>query len=127
MINNTNGISHTSGVTCAVCGAGVTHFDTVVAFALPDQESLFQRIQVFRHKDELPSGRILALMILHGQAFFYPSVSTFIIASKTEKQLGCFIATGQERPCRTETYFSSYFGAIYIFARYTVHIAHLIG
>jgi len=64
-----------------VCFAEVTHFDTVVAFVLPDQEFLFQRIQVFRHKDELPSGRILAFMILHGQAFFYPSVSTFIIAS----------------------------------------------
>jgi hypothetical protein len=87
MINNTNGISHTSG-------AEVTHFDTVVAFVLPDQEFLFQRIQVFRHKDELLSGRILAFMILHGQAFFYPSVSTFIIASKTEKQLGCFMAAG---------------------------------
>ncbi|WP_418932765.1 hypothetical protein, partial [Hominenteromicrobium sp.] len=47
-----------------------------------DQEFLFQRIQVFRHKDELLSGRILTFMILHGQAFFYPSVSTFIIASK---------------------------------------------
>ena len=81
MINNTNGISHTSGVTRAVCFAEVTHFDTVVAFVLPDQEFLFQRIQVFRHKDELLSGRILAFMILHGQAFFYPSVSTFIIAS----------------------------------------------
>ncbi|WP_417399182.1 FtsK/SpoIIIE domain-containing protein, partial [Hominenteromicrobium sp.] len=46
-----------------------------------DQEFLFQRIQVFRHKDELLSGRILTFMILHGQAFFYPSVSTFIIAS----------------------------------------------
>ena len=64
-----------------VCFAEVTHFDTVVAFVLPDQEFLFQRIQVFRHKDELPSGRILTFMILHGQAFFYPSVSTFIIAS----------------------------------------------
>ena len=67
-----------------VCFAEVTHFDTVVAFVLPDQEFLFQRIQVFRHKDELPSGRILAFMILHGQAFFYPSVSTFIIASTLE-------------------------------------------
>ena len=64
-----------------VCFAEVTHFDTRVAFVLPDQEFLFQRIQVFRHKDELPSGRILTFMILHGQAFFYPSVSTFIIAS----------------------------------------------
>ena len=81
MISNTNGISHTSGVTRAVCFAEVTHFDTVVAFVLPDQEFLFQRIQVFRHKDELLSGRILTFMILHGQAFFYPSVSTFIIAS----------------------------------------------
>lgn len=35
---------------------------------------------MFRHKDELPSGRVLAFMILHGQTFFYPSVSTFIIA-----------------------------------------------
>lgn len=52
-----------------------------VAFVLPDQEFLFQRIQVFRHKDELPSGRMLTFMILHGQTFFYPSVSTFIIAS----------------------------------------------
>lgn len=67
-----------------VCFAEVTHFDTVVAFVLPDQEFLFQRIQVFRHKDELPSGRILAFMILHGQAFFYPSVSTFIIASESK-------------------------------------------
>ncbi|WP_417110533.1 hypothetical protein, partial [Hominenteromicrobium sp.] len=56
-------------------------FNTRVAFVLPDQEFLFQRIQVFRHKDELLSGRILTFMILHGQAFFYPSVSTFIIAS----------------------------------------------
>lgn len=64
-----------------VCFAEVTHFNTRVAFVLPDQEFLFQRIQVFRHKDELLSGRILTFMILHGQAFFYPSVSTFIIAS----------------------------------------------
>lgn len=28
-----------------------------------------ERIQVFRNKDELPSGRILAFMILHGQTF----------------------------------------------------------
>ena len=66
-----------------VCFAEVTHFNTRVAFVLPDQEFLFQRIQVFRHKDELLSGRILTFMILHGQAFFYPSVSTFIIASET--------------------------------------------
>ena len=39
---------------------------------------------MFRHKDELLSGRILTFMILHGQAFFYPSVSTFIIASKMD-------------------------------------------
>ena len=64
-----------------VCFAEVTHFDTVVAFVLPDQEFLFQRIQMFRHKDELLSGRILAFIVLHGQTFFYPSVSTFIIAS----------------------------------------------
>lgn len=64
-----------------VCFTEVTHFDTIIAFVLPDQEFLFQRIQMFRHKDELLSGRILTLMILHGQAFFYPSVSTFIIAS----------------------------------------------
>uniref|UniRef100_UPI003AEF8522 hypothetical protein n=1 Tax=Hominenteromicrobium sp. TaxID=3073581 RepID=UPI003AEF8522 len=54
----------------------------------PDQEFLFQRIQVFRHKDELLSGRILTFMILHGQAFFYPSVSTFIIASVSFATVG---------------------------------------
>lgn len=34
------------------------------------------------HKGALPSGRILAFMISHGMTFFYPSVSTFMIASK---------------------------------------------
>ena len=90
-----------------VCFAEVTHFDTVVAFVLPDQEFLFQRIQVFRHKDELPSGRILAFMILHGQAFFYPSVATFIIASIrkdcTENSVGKSVqAFGGEHPERKE-------------------------
>ena len=98
MINKTNEISHTSGVTRAVCFAEVTHFDTVVAFVLPDQEFLFQRVQVFRHKDELPSGRILTFMILHGQAFFYPSVSTLIIASlisfPTDKNLQVSFESG---------------------------------
>lgn len=74
-----------------VCFTKVTHFNTCVAFVLTDQEFLFQRIQVFRHKDELPSGRILAFMILHGQAFFYPPVSTFIIAS-TIVQLSMYSA-----------------------------------
>ena len=36
---------------------------------------------MFSHKGALPSGRILASMISHGKAFFYPSVSTFMIAS----------------------------------------------
>lgn len=47
---------------------------------------------MFRHKDELPSGRILTFMILHGQAFFYPSVSTFIIASDSS----CLFKIGAE-------------------------------
>ena len=37
---------------------------------------------MFSHKGALPSGRILASMISHGKAFFYPSVSTFMIASQ---------------------------------------------
>ena len=38
---------------------------------------------MFSHKDVLPSGRILVFMITLGKTFFYLSVSTFIIASKT--------------------------------------------
>ena len=44
------------------------------------------------------SGRILAFMILHGQTFFYPSVSTFIIASlissSTDKNLQVSFESG---------------------------------
>ena len=53
-----------------------------MAFILPDQEFLSQRVQMSSHKGALPSGRILAFMISHGMTFFYPSVSTFMIASK---------------------------------------------
>lgn len=42
---------------------------------------------MFSHKGALPSGRILASMISHGKAFFYPSVSTFMIASSVLKIL----------------------------------------
>ena len=36
---------------------------------------------MFSHKGSLPSGRILAFMISHRMTFFYPFVSTFMIAS----------------------------------------------
>lgn len=60
---------------------------------------------MFRHKDELLSGRILTFMILHGQAFFYPSVSTFIIASDGVKNYieiveNYFIDAYTETDCR---------------------------
>lgn len=62
------------------CFTEVAHFDAGIAFVLPAREFLFQRIQVFRHKDELLPGRILAFMIFANR-LFYLFESTFMIAS----------------------------------------------